>query len=48
MSSVDSILDTDKFSEWIGLETVSSKNYFNKQISEWNSDPTTLMKFADV
>lgn len=42
MSSVDSILDTVKFSEWIGLETSSSKKCLNNQISEWNSEPKTL------
>jgi hypothetical protein len=42
MSSIDSIIDTERFSDWIGLETVSSRKCFNKQISEWTHELKTL------
>jgi hypothetical protein len=46
MSSIESIVDTNTFSDWIGLETDSSKNCFNKQISEWNYDPKKLQSLS--
>lgn len=42
MSSVDSIIDTDKFSNWIGLQTKASKKCFNKQLEDWNYDPKKI------
>lgn len=42
MSSADAILDSDKFSDWIGLETKSSRKCFNKQVSDWNYDTKKL------
>lgn len=35
--SVDSILDTAKFSEWVGLQTNASKTCLLKQLSHWNT-----------
>ena len=46
MSSIESIVDTNTFTNWIGLETVSSRNCFNKQISEWNYDPRILQSLS--
>ena len=46
MSSVDSILDVDKFSEWIGLQTISSKNYLKEKITEWSCDESHLYKIT--
>jgi hypothetical protein len=43
---VDSILDTTKFSDWIGLQTAAGRKYFNKQVSEWNSDPKQLQSLS--
>lgn len=42
MSSVESILDVNKLSEWIGLQTESSKKSLNRRISEWIDDPKKL------
>jgi hypothetical protein len=42
MSSVNSIIDTNIFSDWIGLKTKASRKCFNKQIAEWNSEPAKL------
>lgn len=47
MSSVDSIIDTDKFSDWIGLQTKASKKCFNKQVSEWNYDSKKLSSLSN-
>jgi hypothetical protein len=46
MSSIDSIIDTERFSKWIGLQTKSSANILNKQLSEWNTDEKTLSKYS--
>ena len=42
MSSVDSILDVNKFSEWIGLQTNSSKKCLAKKITEWSDNEQHL------
>jgi len=42
MSSVDSILDVDKFSKWIGLQTNSANKCLNKKIAEWSNDKQQL------
>jgi hypothetical protein len=42
MSSVDSIVDVNIFSKWIGLQTNSSKNFFNKKIKEWSHNSRHL------
>jgi len=42
MSSVDSILDMNKFSDWIGLQTNSSKKYIGKKIAEWSNNEQHL------
>jgi hypothetical protein len=46
MSSVDSTIDAEKFGEWIGLQTQSSKQYLHKQLSEWNMDPAKLVHLS--
>jgi hypothetical protein len=47
MSSVDAIIDTEKFSEWIGLQTKSSKKCFDRQIADWSSDPKKLSSLSN-
>jgi hypothetical protein len=47
MSSVDSIIDTDRFSDWIGLQTKSSRKCFNKQVAEWNIEPKKLSSLSN-
>lgn len=47
MSSVDSIIDNEKFSDWIGLQTKASKKCFNKQLSEWNYDDKKLSSLSE-
>jgi hypothetical protein len=47
MSSVESIIDTEKFSDWIGLETKVSQKCFNKQVADWNSDPKKLSSLSN-
>lgn len=46
MSSIDT-LDTDKFSEWIGLQTKASQKCFNKQVADWTSDPKNLSSLSN-
>jgi glutaredoxin 2 len=46
MSSVDSILDVDKFSDWIGLQTTSSKDHLKRKIKEWSHDESHLSKIS--
>ena len=48
MSSVESIIDTEKFSEWIELKTNAAKKCFNKQVGEWSSDAATIANIHDV
>jgi hypothetical protein len=47
MSSVDSIIDTDRFSDWIGLQTKVGKKCFNKQVAEWNVEPKKLSSLSN-
>jgi hypothetical protein len=47
MSSVDSIIDTEKFSDWIGLQTKSSRKCFNKQVADWNYDTKKLSSLSN-
>jgi hypothetical protein len=42
MSSIDAIIDSEKFSEWLELQTNSSKKCLNKQLSNWTADPKSL------
>jgi hypothetical protein len=42
MSSAELILDSDKFTNWIELQTKSGKKCFNKQICDWTSDSKKL------
>jgi len=42
MSSVDSILDLNTFSEYIGLQTLSGNNYLTKKTAEWSCDKYKL------
>jgi hypothetical protein len=46
MSSVDSILDTERFSEWIGLQTKASNKCLTKQLSDWNYDLKKLSSLS--
>jgi hypothetical protein len=46
MSSVESIIDTEKFSDWIGLQTSSAKKCLNKQLSNWSSEPQRLSSLS--
>jgi len=47
MSSVDSIIDTAKFADWIQLRTEASKLCLNKQLGDWSSDTTRLLTLSD-
>ena len=47
MSSAESIINTDKFSDWIGLQTKASIQCLNKQVDEWNSDPKKLSSLSN-
>ena len=47
MSSIESIIDSEKFSEWIGLQTNASKKCLNKQLNEWTSDPKNLSSLSN-
>lgn len=47
MSSVESIINTEKFSEWIGLQTTSAKKCFNKQLENWSSDPKRISALSN-
>ena len=45
MSSVDAIVDIDRFSEWIGLHTNVSKTCLTNQLNEWNN--TKLVELSE-
>ena len=47
MSSVESILNVETFSEWIGLQTKASVSCFNKQISEWTCNQHKLSSLSN-
>lgn len=46
MSSTESIINIEKFSEWIGLQTKVSVKCLNKQVDEWNFDPKRLSSLS--
>jgi hypothetical protein len=46
MSSVDSILETEKFSNWLGLQTKISRKCLNKQLSDWTSEQKRLSSLS--
>lgn len=46
MSQLDSILDIEEFSKWIGLQTQSSKKYLKQQLTKWNSNPQKLQELS--
>jgi hypothetical protein len=46
MSSTDSIIDTERFSKWIGLQTSASKKCLNTQLSSWSNDEQTVDKYS--
>jgi hypothetical protein len=46
MTSVESVIDADKFSEWIGLQTQSSKSCLHKQLSDWKTDGAKLVQLS--
>lgn len=43
MSSVDSVIEVDKFSEWLNLQTSTSKKCLSKQLTDWKSDGNKLL-----
>jgi hypothetical protein len=47
MSSAESIINIEKFSEWIGLQTKTSVKCLNKQLDEWNSDAKKLSSLSN-
>ena len=47
MSSAEAIINTEKFSDWIGLQTKASITCLNKQVDEWNSDPKKLSSLSN-
>ena len=46
MSSVEAIVDVEKFSKWIELQTRSSKECLNNQLQAWSSDPQKLSSLS--
>jgi hypothetical protein len=46
MSSYTDIIDLDSFSNWIDLQTESSKKCLKSQLSEWKSDPQSLVSLS--
>lgn len=46
MTDVDTIMDTNKFADWIGLQTKTSRKCLNKQLSYWTDDPQTLYSLS--
>ncbi len=42
MSSIDAIVDIDKLSNWIGLETKSSKKCLEEQLKDWTTEKDKL------
>jgi hypothetical protein len=47
MSSSELIIDTDRFSEWIGIQTKAGHKCFNKQVSEWNYESKKLSSLSN-
>lgn len=46
MSAVDSIVDTEKLSEWLDLKTDAAKKSLNTQLATWTSDPKQLTSLS--
>ena len=46
MSSVDAIIDNNRFSEWIGLQTNASKLCLTKQLKEWKYNEQQLLHLS--
>ena len=46
MSSVDSILDVNIFSEWLGLQTATAKDSLCMKIKEWSSNDQDLLSLS--
>lgn len=46
MSVVESIVDVEKLSEWIGLQTKSSKECLLKQLNNWTYDSKKLSQLS--
>jgi hypothetical protein len=46
MSAVDSIVDTEKLSEWLELKTDAAKKCLNKQLMAWTSEPSQLFSLS--
>jgi len=46
MSVVESIVDVEKLSNWIGLHTKSSKEYLSKQLNNWTYDSNKLQQLS--
>lgn len=43
MVSVESVVDTDTFAQWIGLQTTASKTCLTKQLTNWTDDAQRLL-----
>lgn len=46
MSSLESILEINSFSEWIGLQTQASRKCLESQLNDWKSDPKKLVSLS--
>jgi hypothetical protein len=46
MSSVDAVIDTEKFSDWLELKTAIAKKCLNKQLSNWSTDEKHLSSLS--
>jgi hypothetical protein len=46
MTVVDSVVDVEKLSNWIGLHTKSSKEYLSKQLNNWTYDSNKLQQLS--
>jgi hypothetical protein len=47
MSTVDSIVDTEKLSEWLDLKTDAARKCLNKQLTVWTSDQNQLSSLSN-
>ena len=43
MTSVESVVDSDTFGQWIGLQTTASKACLTKQLGNWTDDAQRLL-----
>ncbi len=47
MSLVESVVDINCFSEWLGLQTQSAKKKLSEKLNTWTDHPSTLTKWSD-